>query len=75
VGDGIKGFTQVQVDYIHSLSLIHQVGHLGIEGDEVAQAAGPAFCEPMLSHMSYVIALSMICSITFPDTEVGLAGM
>ncbi|PKU36237.1 rna-directed dna polymerase from mobile element jockey-like [Limosa lapponica baueri] len=35
VGDCIKGFTKVQVNNIHSLSLIHQAGHFIIEGDQV----------------------------------------
>lgn len=48
VGDRVKGFAEVRVDRIHSLSLIHQVGHLVIEGDEVGQA-GLAFHEPMLA--------------------------
>ncbi|KAK4827864.1 hypothetical protein QYF61_022014 [Mycteria americana] len=48
VGDSVKGFTKVQVDNIHSLSLIHYGGHLVTEGDQVGQA-GPAFHEPMLA--------------------------
>ncbi|KAK4828210.1 hypothetical protein QYF61_024644, partial [Mycteria americana] len=34
VGNHVKGFTEVQVDNIHSLSLIHWAGHLIIEGDQ-----------------------------------------
>ncbi|GAB0207986.1 hypothetical protein GRJ2_003264300 [Grus japonensis] len=36
VGNSVKGFTKVQVDNIHSLSLIHYSGHLVIEGDQKA---------------------------------------
>jgi len=38
VGNSVKGLTKVQVDDIHSLSLIHYTGHLVIEGDQVGQA-------------------------------------
>ncbi|PKU39572.1 dtw domain-containing protein 2 [Limosa lapponica baueri] len=34
VGDCIKGLAKVQVNNTHSLSLIHQVGHFVIEGDQ-----------------------------------------
>ena len=37
VGDCVKGFADVYVDYINSLSLMFQAGHLVIEGDEVGQ--------------------------------------
>jgi len=37
VGDCVKGFADVYVDYINSLSLIFQASHLVIEGDEVGQ--------------------------------------
>ena len=47
MGDSVKGFAKVQVDNIHSLSLLHQMGHLVIE-DQVGQA-GPAFNEAMLT--------------------------
>ena len=40
MGNSVQGLTKVQVDNIHSLSLIHQAGHLVIEGDQVGQA-GP----------------------------------
>jgi len=42
VGDSMKSFAKVKVDYINSLSLIHQTGHLVIEGDQVGQI-GQAF--------------------------------
>ncbi|KAJ7407755.1 hypothetical protein WISP_125133 [Willisornis vidua] len=31
VGDSVKGFAEIQIDHIHSLSLVHQVGHLMIK--------------------------------------------
>ncbi|KAJ7414009.1 hypothetical protein WISP_87315 [Willisornis vidua] len=34
MGDSGKGFAEVQRDHIHSFSLIHQVGHLIIKGDQ-----------------------------------------
>ena len=40
MGGCVKGFAEVLVDYVNSLSLIHQAGHLVIEGDEVGQT-GP----------------------------------
>lgn len=42
MGNGVKGFPKVQVDNIHSLSLILLVCHLVREGHQVIQA-GPAF--------------------------------
>ena len=48
MGDSVKGFTKVWAENIHSLSLIHWVGHQVIEGDQVGQA-GPAFREPTLA--------------------------
>ena len=49
VGKGVKVFTKVQVDDIHSLSLIQQAGHLLIERDQVSQAR-PAFHKLILSY-------------------------
>ena len=82
MADRVKGFTKVQVDYIHSLSLILYVGHLVIEGDEVGQTES-AFHESMLVRPDSLVVLSMLCgciqdmvySMTFPDTEVRLAGL
>ncbi|KAJ7397804.1 hypothetical protein BTVI_131719 [Pitangus sulphuratus] len=34
MGDGVKGFAEVQIDHIRSLPLIYQVGHLIIKGDQ-----------------------------------------
>ncbi|RMC15819.1 hypothetical protein DUI87_08023 [Hirundo rustica rustica] len=34
LGDSVKGLAEVQIDNIHSLSHIHQVGHLVIKGDQ-----------------------------------------
>jgi len=38
VGNSVKGLTEVQVDNIHSLSLIYWAGHLVIQADQVGQA-------------------------------------
>jgi len=35
VGDSVKMFAEVEIDYVKSLSLIHQADHLIIEGDEI----------------------------------------
>jgi len=37
VGDSVKDFAEVYVDYINSLSFTHQVGHSVIKGDQVGQ--------------------------------------
>ncbi|KAK4823264.1 hypothetical protein QYF61_000231 [Mycteria americana] len=66
VGNHVKGFTEVYIDNIHSLSLIHQVGHLLIEGDQVGQA-GPAFPEPMLAGPDPLVILYMPCDSTQDD--------
>ncbi|PKU41861.1 hypothetical protein llap_7836 [Limosa lapponica baueri] len=56
VGNCVKGFTKVQVNNIHSLSLINNKGHLVIEGDEVSQA-GPAFHKPVLTGPDRLVVL------------------
>ena len=38
MGNSVKGFTEVQVNNIHRLSLIHWAHHLVIEGDQISQA-------------------------------------
>jgi len=58
MGNTVKGLTKVQIDDIHSLFLIHKVGHLVIEGDEVGQA-GPALHEPMLAGPDPLVVLQM----------------
>jgi len=59
VGNGVKGFTKVQVDIIHSLSLIHQVDHLVVDGDQVGQAR-PVFRKPMLTGPDFLVVLYML---------------
>ena len=54
------------IDYINSLSLIHQVGHLIIEGDQVGQA-GPAFHELMLAGPDPLIVPRMLYDHTQDD--------
>ncbi|KAK4807797.1 hypothetical protein QYF61_023630 [Mycteria americana] len=66
VGNRVKGFTEVQIDNIHSLSLIHQAGHLVVEGDQVGQA-GPAFPEPMLAGLDPLVIFYMPCDGTQDD--------
>jgi len=58
VGNSDNGLTKAQVDDVHSLSLIHWVGHLVIEGDQVGQA-GPAFHEPMLAGHDPLVVFPM----------------
>ncbi|XP_064498217.1 uncharacterized protein LOC135407259 [Pseudopipra pipra] len=66
VGNSAKGSTKVQVDNTHSLSLIHQAGHLVIE--DQADQAGPAFRKSKLGLGWHGMALN-----TIPGTE-GRAG-
>lgn len=63
---------KAQVEHTHSLSLLLQVGHPVMEGDQVSQAA-PAFHKPKLAGPDslvvlhgHVMAVKMICSVTFP---------
>jgi len=51
------------VDYINRLSLIHQVGHLVIEGDQVGQA-GPDFHESLLATPDPQTVLHVHCDLT-----------
>ncbi|RMC09674.1 hypothetical protein DUI87_13460 [Hirundo rustica rustica] len=48
VGDSVQGLAEVQIDNIHSLSYIHQEGHLVIKGDQVGQTR-PTPTKPMLA--------------------------
>ncbi|RMB92284.1 hypothetical protein DUI87_31396 [Hirundo rustica rustica] len=48
VGDSVKGLAEVQIDNIHSLSCIHQAGHLVMNGDQVGQTR-PTPPKPMLA--------------------------
>ncbi|KAJ7413323.1 hypothetical protein WISP_91383 [Willisornis vidua] len=48
IEDSVKGFAEVQIDYIHSLPLIHQEGYLIIKRDQVGQT-GPAPPKHMLA--------------------------
>lgn len=63
--DSVTGLTKVQVDNTHSLSLIHQVDHQVIEGDQVRQAE-PAFPKPMLARPDHLVTLYMPCDGTLP---------
>ena len=81
LGDSVKGFTEVLAGYVHSLSLIHQTGHLIMEEDQVGQA-GPAFHEPMLAGPDHPVVPHMLCDHTqddlfrnLPSTEIGLKGL
>ena len=56
MGDSIEGFAEVYVDYINSLSLFHQVGHLIIEGDQVGQA-GPVFHEHVMASPDLLVTM------------------
>ena len=79
--DSVKGFAEVYVDYINSLSLVYQSGHPVIEGDEVGQAHHPFMnlcwlgLIPWMSGPCHVISPKMICFVTFPDAEVRLTGL
>ncbi|KAJ7399962.1 hypothetical protein BTVI_109728 [Pitangus sulphuratus] len=66
VRDSIEGFTEVQVDSIHSLSFIYEVGHLVIKRNQVGQA-GPAFPKPLLAGPDTLVVLNMPCDGTEDD--------
>jgi len=53
VGDCVKHFTHILVNYVDRLSLIYQAGPSVIEGDVVGEA-GPAFHESMLAGPSLI---------------------
>ena len=81
MGNGVKCFLKIQVDSIHSFSLVQYSGHLVIEGDQVCQA-GPAFHKPMLTRPGLLVVhymtfngTQMTCSMTFSGTEVRLTGL
>lgn len=84
VGDSIQCFTEVWINKIHSLSLIHQPSYFMTERDQVSQT-GSAFRKPIceyhlglilwLSCTQHVMALRMICSMTFPSIEDRLTGL
>ena len=59
VGNSVKSLTEVQVQNIHSLSLIHYAGHLVTEGDQVGQE-GLTFHEPMLAGPDPLVVMHML---------------
>ena len=58
VGNDAKCLTEVKVDHIHSLSLIHPERQFVIEGDQVRQA-GPAFYKSMPTGPDHLVALQV----------------
>ena len=72
MGDSVKGFAEVQVNDINSLSFIHQAGHSTAE-DQVGQA-GPAFHEPVLSGPDPLAVLPMLCDLIPDDLFHSLPG-
>ena len=66
MGNGVKSFTEVKVDHIHSLSFIHLACHSIIEGDQVCQA-GPAFHKPVLTGPDRLVALQVPLDDTQDD--------
>lgn len=56
---GVRGFTEVQVDYIHNLPSIHLVGYFIMKGDQVKEA-GPACQKPMLPGPDHLIVLHVL---------------
>ena len=64
--DLVKGFAEIEVDYINRLSIIYQYGHPVIEGDEVGQTR-PAFHEPVLSGPDPMNTMHMPCDLTQDD--------
>ena len=72
VGDNVKGFAEVWVDFINSLSLIHQMGHSVIKGDQVGQAR-PAFHEPILARHDSPDIPHVLCDLPYDDLLHNLA--
>lgn len=64
--DDLKGFTEEQVDYIHSPSLIHYSCHLVVEGDQIDQA-GSAFPNPTLAGPDPLVDQHVPCDDTQDD--------
>lgn len=58
MGDGVKGFADVQADSIHGLPHIQQAGHLIIKGDQIDQE-GPALPKITLAVHSYLCLCSL----------------
>jgi len=73
VGNSVKSLTKVLVDDIHSLSLVHWVGHLVIEGDQIGQA-GRAFLETMLAGTDPMVVLHTPGERTQDELLHNLAG-
>ena len=65
-GDGVKGFAEVWVDYVNSLSLTYQMNRLFMERGEAGQA-GPALCESMLVGLDPLTVLHMLHDCTQDD--------
>ena len=66
VGDGVKGFAEVWVDYVNSLSLTYQMSPLLMERGEAGQA-GPASCEPMLTSPDLPDVPHVLCDLPQDD--------
>ncbi|KAJ7403659.1 hypothetical protein WISP_149712 [Willisornis vidua] len=66
VGDSVKGFAEVQIDHIHSLPLIHLVGHLIVKGDQVGQTE-PALPKSVLTGSEPLSILKVLCDHTQDD--------
>ena len=66
MGDSAKGFPEGWVDYVNSLSLIHQESHSIIGGVQFVQAL-PVFHEPMLSRPDPLNVLHMPSDLTQDD--------
>lgn len=57
--DTIKGLTKIQKYYIHQLALIHQVGDLIIEGDQITKTGNIAEALMDLHYgiLTYLVAI------------------
>ncbi|KAJ7413852.1 hypothetical protein WISP_87945 [Willisornis vidua] len=56
MGGGVKGFDEVQVDYIHSLPDFHQAGHLVIQADQILHS----LCHPSPDTLQYINVLLVV---------------
>lgn len=67
----VKNSTECQIKKIISLSFVHQLFHVVIQGDQVSQTGHAFYRQPLITWLSctcHVMALKMICFRNFPGT-------
>ncbi|RMC11777.1 hypothetical protein DUI87_11902 [Hirundo rustica rustica] len=71
VGDSVKGLAEVQIDSIHSLSSIHQLGHLVIKADQAGQTQSTP-PKPVLTGSDTLAILSQLETVSASSYKVSL---